>query len=44
VLNFGSELDVETFQVSKKGVGVEEESVVFPISKGDPCIRSESVY
>jgi hypothetical protein len=30
VLNFGSELDVEIFQVSKKGVGVEEESIVFP--------------
>ena len=30
MLDFGSELDVETFQVSKKGVGVEEESIVFP--------------
>ena len=30
MLNFGSELDVEIFQVSKKGVGVEEESIVFP--------------
>jgi hypothetical protein len=30
VLNFGGELDVDTFPFSKKGVGVEEESIVFP--------------
>lgn len=30
MLNFGSELDVDTFPFSKKGVGVEEEGIVFP--------------
>ena len=30
MLDFGSEFDVEAFQISKKGVGVEEESIVFP--------------